>query len=159
VLFWQRSPPYRSAAIHLSRLACADSASLKNATLRSDFFSLSDCRDLLFNVQKTRHTLSHILAFVTDNDLTMIGFEVDPLTSCNYLEKFPDDVAMTNLMHWRQYETENPFTFVNMYNFWVQKKALINNRCLGGLQHTQSKRLPIFGAADSQFLKIGERTC
>lgn len=103
-------------------LACADSSSLKNVTLRSDFFGLSDCRDLLFNVQETRLTLPDISAFLTDNDLTLIGFEVDALTSCRYLEQFPDDIAVTNLMHWHQYETENPTTFFNMYNFWVQKK-------------------------------------
>jgi Tfp pilus assembly protein PilF/SAM-dependent methyltransferase len=102
--------------------ASADRSSLKSVTLITDFFSLSECRDLLFHVQETRHTLSDISAFVADNELTLIGFEVDPVTSRNYLEKFPDDIAMTNLMHWRQFETENPFTFRNMYNFWVQKK-------------------------------------
>jgi 2-polyprenyl-3-methyl-5-hydroxy-6-metoxy-1,4-benzoquinol methylase len=104
-------------------LACADNSSLKNVTLVPDFFSLSECRDLLFNVQETRLTLSGISAFVTDNNLSLIGFEVDPLTSCNYLQQFPDDVGMTNLTHWHQYETENPFTFISMYNFWVQKKC------------------------------------
>ena len=70
-----------------------------------------------------------ISAFLTDNDLTLIGFEVDALTSCRYLEQFPDDGAMTNLMHWHQYETEKPTTFFNMYNFsGFRKSTLINSR-------------------------------
>ena len=29
---------------------------------------------------------------------------------------------MTDLEQWHRYETDNPRTFVNMYQFWVQKK-------------------------------------
>jgi hypothetical protein len=28
---------------------------------------------------------------------------------------------MTNLDHWRQFETGQPDTFAGMYQFWVQK--------------------------------------
>ena len=29
---------------------------------------------------------------------------------------------MTDLAQWHRYETDNPRTFIQMYQFWVQKK-------------------------------------
>jgi tetratricopeptide (TPR) repeat protein/2-polyprenyl-3-methyl-5-hydroxy-6-metoxy-1,4-benzoquinol methylase len=116
---------YQSTADGIRRcrqeLLVSTESALKNITSISDFFSLSECRDLLFNVQETRHTLPDISAFIAENDLRLIGFEADPLTFRKYAEKFPDDIAMTNLAHWHQYEIDNPFTFISMYDFWVQK--------------------------------------
>ena len=40
-----------------------------------------------------------------------------------YRGRFPDDPAMTDLDNWHVFETENPLTFLNMYQFWLQKPA------------------------------------
>jgi len=30
---------------------------------------------------------------------------------------------MTNLDHWHRFESENPDTFIDMYEFWIQTPA------------------------------------
>lgn len=103
-------------------LDCAEGTSFKNATLTMDFFSLSECRDLLFHVQEHRLTLPEIASFIAANNLKFLGFELDPQTCRNYTRQFPGDVAMTDLSQWHRYETDNPRTFSGMYQFWVQRK-------------------------------------
>jgi SAM-dependent methyltransferase len=100
----------------------ADGTPLRNVTELADFFSLSECRDLLFHGQEHRLTLPRIAAFLAENDLQLLGFDVDPQTKRNYAKQFPDDVVMTDLALWHRYETDNPSAFAGMYQFWVQKK-------------------------------------
>jgi tetratricopeptide (TPR) repeat protein/2-polyprenyl-3-methyl-5-hydroxy-6-metoxy-1,4-benzoquinol methylase len=102
---------------------CTENASLSNVASFADFFSLSECRDLLFNVQEHRLTLPQIAAFLAENDLQLLGFDVDLQTRSAYAKQFPEDLAMTDLTLWHRYETDNPFAFAGMYQFWVQKKA------------------------------------
>ena len=86
-----------------------------------DFFSISECRDLLFHVQEHRMTLPQIKAFLAAHNLQFLGFELaDPLWR-DYGARFPADPARTDLDHWHEFETENPRTFTGMYQFWVQK--------------------------------------
>lgn len=89
----------------------------------SDFFSLSECRDLLFHVQEHRLTLPAIARFIDENGLKFLGFEIEPATIQRYAETFPQDFAGTDLARWQQFEEENPDTFSAMYQFWVQKRA------------------------------------
>jgi SAM-dependent methyltransferase len=102
-------------------LGSADGTPLKNVSRYSDFFTVSECRDLLFHVQEHQLTIPEIKAFLTDNNLTFLGFANAPAQA--YRACFPHDPAMTDLDHWHVFETENPKTFVNMYQFWVQKPA------------------------------------
>jgi tetratricopeptide (TPR) repeat protein/SAM-dependent methyltransferase len=103
-------------------LDCADGTLLKNVTAIADFFSVSGCRDLLFHIQEHRLNLPEIASFIAESDLRFLGFELDPRTRRNYGRRFPGDIAMTVLEQWHRYETDNPRTFINMYQFWVQKK-------------------------------------
>jgi hypothetical protein len=41
----------------------------------ADFFTMSECRDLLFHVQEHRHRLPEIARFIDDIDLQFLGFE------------------------------------------------------------------------------------
>ena len=86
-----------------------------------DFFSVSSCRDLLFHVQEHRMTLTGIEAFLRDNNLAFLGFEIDAVALFAYKRRFPDDRAATNLGQWQTFENENPDTFLRMYQFWIQK--------------------------------------
>jgi len=86
-----------------------------------DFYSTSACRDLLFHVQEHRLTLPQIGAFLRENKLTLLGFELDAPILAKYRAQFPDDPAMTDLANWHRFETGNPATFRGMYQFWVQK--------------------------------------
>jgi 2-polyprenyl-3-methyl-5-hydroxy-6-metoxy-1,4-benzoquinol methylase len=102
-------------------LSFPDDTPLKNMTNYSDFFNVGACRDLLFHVQEHQLTIPEIKAFLTDNNLAFLGFANPPAQA--YRARFPNDPAMTDLDRWHLFETENPKTFVNMYQFWVQKPA------------------------------------
>ncbi|MHC1710959.1 MAG: tetratricopeptide repeat protein [Solidesulfovibrio sp.] len=97
-----------------------DAATYGNIFL-DDFFSLSGCRDLLFHVQEHCLTLLDIKAFLTDNALQFIGFDIAPQVLDDYKLSFPEDHAATDLSNWHYYELEHPDTFMEMYQFWVQK--------------------------------------
>ena len=86
-----------------------------------DFFSISACRDLLFHVQEHRMTLTGIDAFLRDNNLAFLGFEIEGDILHAYKRRFPNDRAATNLDQWQIFENENPGTFASMYQFWTQK--------------------------------------
>ena len=93
-------------------------------TLQSpDFFSTSACRDLLFHVHEHRMTLNQIRAFLDENKLHLLGFEIESGILRAYQQKFPDDRAATNLEQWQSFENDNPDTFGNMYQFWIQKSC------------------------------------
>ena len=97
------------------------SANFGTTTKVQDFFSLSDCRDLLFHVQEHRMTLTGIDVFLRENNLVFLGFEIDDTVLNAYKLRFTGDHAATNLGQWQIFENENPDTFFGMYNLWVQK--------------------------------------
>jgi tetratricopeptide (TPR) repeat protein/SAM-dependent methyltransferase len=96
------------------------SAELQWLSEITDFYSTSECRDLLFHTQEHRLTLGQIESFLDEVSLQFIGFELDPRVLHQYRVAFPDDQSGTNLRYWAQFETENPDTFAGMYQFWVQ---------------------------------------
>jgi 2-polyprenyl-3-methyl-5-hydroxy-6-metoxy-1,4-benzoquinol methylase len=86
-----------------------------------DYFSMSECRDLLFHIQEHRLTIPAIQSFLRDNGLIFIGFKVSPAVRMKYASRFPGDRAMTNLDYWHAFEQDNPGTFLAMYQLWMQK--------------------------------------
>jgi tetratricopeptide (TPR) repeat protein len=86
-----------------------------------DFFSTSECRDLLFHVQERRVTIPQIKRFLAEQNLNFIGFELDGASRQAYRDRNPDDRTMTNLDRWHAFETERPVTFSAMYQFWAQR--------------------------------------
>jgi ubiquinone/menaquinone biosynthesis C-methylase UbiE len=86
-----------------------------------DFFSTSECRDLLFHVQERRLTIREIKRFLAEQNLSFIGFELDGATRKAYCDRNPADRMMTNLDRWHAFEVEFPATFSAMYQFWVQR--------------------------------------
>jgi len=87
-----------------------------------DFFSASECRDLLFHVQEHQLSLPEIKAFLVEHNLRLIGFDVEPRVARQYRTRFPEDRAMIDLDLWNIFETENPLTFAAMYQFFIQKQ-------------------------------------
>ena len=88
-----------------------------------DFFSLSDCRDLLFHVQEHRFTLPQIGAALQAFKLKFLGFELqDRRALRNFTTSHPSKSALTSLDLWHEFELENPDTFRGMYQFWCKKK-------------------------------------
>ena len=89
----------------------------------NDFYSTSDCRDLLFHVQEHRLTIPPIAAFLADNALDFIGFELEAGVASQYRAMYPNDAAMTDLASWDEFERHQPGAFSGMYQFWVQKRT------------------------------------
>jgi tetratricopeptide (TPR) repeat protein/2-polyprenyl-3-methyl-5-hydroxy-6-metoxy-1,4-benzoquinol methylase len=88
----------------------------------SDFFTLSNCRDLLFHVQEHRFTVPQIEEALNALGLKFMGFELKDMEVEGKFKKLysgPDDLLKLPL--WHAYEQENPNTFASMYNFWCQK--------------------------------------
>ena len=86
---------------------------MKPITSRFDFFSTSNCRDLMFHVQEHRLSLPAIKAFLAENDLQFLGFLISSRHQRRYAARFPDDPAMIDLDRWHMFETENPKTFLS----------------------------------------------
>lgn len=86
-----------------------------------DFYDMSGCRDLLFHVQEHRFAVPQLKVLIEKLQLVFIGFVLDAAVTEAYLSRFPDDPAMINLYNWHLFEVDNPDTFANMYQFWVQK--------------------------------------
>ena len=102
-------------------LALPPSAAAYGVTKSGDFYSTSGCRDLLFHVQEHQHTLPEIAAFLAEQRLQLLGFEIDPRVLMLYGEANPADPAMIDLAAWHRFETEHPAVFAGMYQFAVQK--------------------------------------
>ncbi len=49
----------------------------KPLTRSGDFYSISGCRDMLFNVMEHRFTIPEIAAFLNENGLSFLGFELE----------------------------------------------------------------------------------
>ena len=98
-------------------------AELQWLSKMSDFYSTSECRDLVFHVQEHRLTLGQIELFLSESGLDFIGFELDPKVLYQYRTRFSDDPAATSLRDWACFEADNPNTFAEMYQFCMQKPA------------------------------------
>jgi SAM-dependent methyltransferase len=95
---------------------------LASVTRFADFFSMSECRDLLFHVQEARMTIPAIQGFIARHDLRFIGFEFEPSAAQHYRNQFSaSGWSLTDLNRWHDVEAKFPDTFSGMYHFWVQK--------------------------------------
>jgi hypothetical protein len=91
----------------------------------NDFYSMSGCRDLLFNVMEHRFTIPEIAAFLNDNELSFLAFE--PFDDSTVIEKFRKQFAgaadEADLDQWHRFEADHPETFWGMYIFTAAKNA------------------------------------
>jgi 2-polyprenyl-3-methyl-5-hydroxy-6-metoxy-1,4-benzoquinol methylase len=89
----------------------------------TDFFSTSECRDLLFHVLEHRFTLPQIATFLAENNLKFLGFIAPAHVMMQFRARFPAPQHLCDLGCWQAFETANPDAFINMYNFWAQKQG------------------------------------
>ena len=108
------------------RAAREELAQAQMSVARSyDFFSTSECRDLLFHVQEQTFTIARIRTFLAAHELRFIGFTLSApaaTAAAEYVKRFPDDPGLSDLDHWEEFEPQWPDTFRGMYQFWVQKE-------------------------------------
>ena len=88
----------------------------------NDFYSLSNLRDLLFNVQEHRFTLPQIKDCISRLGLKFCGFEFDLPIEKDALNCYELEDSF-NLDKWAAYEQINPAIFAGMYQFWCQKTS------------------------------------
>ena len=87
-----------------------------------DFFSLSECRDLLFHVQEHRYTIPQIEEALEALKLRFLGFNLrNQEALLKFRKSHPSKQALTSLPLWHKFEPENPGTFGAMYQFWCKK--------------------------------------
>jgi tetratricopeptide (TPR) repeat protein/2-polyprenyl-3-methyl-5-hydroxy-6-metoxy-1,4-benzoquinol methylase len=101
-------------------IAAWDDRAAAEAILNSpDFYSVSNCRDLIFHTQEHGMTIPGIAQFLRENGLTFLGFDLNGDVLEAYRRRFPHDAAATNLDQWERFEADNPTIFAGMYHFWV----------------------------------------
>jgi SAM-dependent methyltransferase len=87
-----------------------------------DFYSLSECRDLIFHVQEHRFTLPRIEAALDTLKLKFLGFEMrDHAVLREFTKVYPHPGAAAQLPLWHEFESAHPDTFWGMYQFWCRK--------------------------------------
>jgi 2-polyprenyl-3-methyl-5-hydroxy-6-metoxy-1,4-benzoquinol methylase len=101
---------------------------LQSLTRGQDFYTTSECRDLLFHVQEHRIALPEIKSFLKANDLIFTGFILDPATAQRFAARYPERAALTDLDRWHGFETERPDTFAAMYRFQVLKRPMPDDK-------------------------------
>jgi 2-polyprenyl-3-methyl-5-hydroxy-6-metoxy-1,4-benzoquinol methylase len=95
---------------------------LASVTRFTDFFTTSECRDLLFHVQEARLSIPMLKNFITERGLKFLGFEFSLPILQQYRSHFASSGwTWTDLDRWHAFEMENTNTFSGMYQFWVQK--------------------------------------
>ena len=88
----------------------------------SDFYSLSELKDLLFHVQEHSFTIPQIQYCLSELGLNFCGFEANNIVlHFKRTNTGPGDPY--DLDKWQAYEEANPSTFSGMYQFWCQKIA------------------------------------
>lgn len=116
---------YRPVADDIRRcrvdiMAVADPL-LKSISRGNDFFTIGECRDLLFHVQEHRVALPAIKSFLMENGVEFRGFFLDVPVQQRFASRFPQAGAALDLDRWHTFETEAPDTFAGMYQFSVRK--------------------------------------
>mgnify|MGYP003386016056 CR=1 FL=1 len=88
----------------------------------SDFWTLSECRDLVFHVEEHRFTLLEIGAMLQACGLEFLGLQLErPLDRARFsAEKF-DPTAIRSVTAWHAFELHHPDTFGDTYRIWAKQ--------------------------------------
>jgi 2-polyprenyl-3-methyl-5-hydroxy-6-metoxy-1,4-benzoquinol methylase len=117
---------YRATAEDIRRFRQAlfeqSDADARRLAESPDFYSLSGCRDLLFNVREQHFSLPEIARTLDALQLVFVGFEIADEVKRRYRVDHPGDRALTDLGGWDAFESEHPETFRGMYQFWVRRR-------------------------------------
>jgi tetratricopeptide (TPR) repeat protein/SAM-dependent methyltransferase len=87
-----------------------------------DFYTLSNCRDLLFHVHEQNVTLDDIRDLLAEANLRFMGFEsADAALADAYRRRYPQDRAMRDLSRWQALQEARPEAFPTLYQFWCMR--------------------------------------
>ena len=86
-----------------------------------DFYSMQECRDLLFHAHELTFTLPRVEEILRSLKLDFLGFELpDPEIRRSFLSAHPQEGAERDLAAWHHFERRNPSTFAKLYQLWLQ---------------------------------------
>ncbi|MGE3142376.1 MAG: methyltransferase [Hyphomonadaceae bacterium] len=89
----------------------------------SDFWTTSDCRDLIFHVQEHRFTLLEIEAMLRGCGLEFLGLSLPtPGDRALFAAENPDPRAARALPAWHAFELRHPELFGDTYRIWAKKR-------------------------------------
>ena len=94
---------------------------LSNLSNFSDFYTMSECRDLCFHYQEHRFTIKQLEEILESYSCKFLGFLLSKAVKSLYGKDYPEDKTQTNLKNWARFEARYPNTFKGMYQFWVSK--------------------------------------
>jgi len=88
----------------------------------ADFFSTSNCRDLMFHAHEDSYTPLKLKAEIEDAGLFFLGFnELEERgVNAEYRKRFPRDPSMTDLSNWEELEKNQKYP-PEGYDFWCWK--------------------------------------
>lgn len=84
-----------------------------------DFWSLSECRDLLFHVKEHQFTWECIEQYCDDLGMTFLSVNVSESVTEAFVKLYGES-ALSNTQAWNAFEQRNPEVFGGMYNFWCK---------------------------------------
>jgi SAM-dependent methyltransferase len=92
-----------------------------------DFYSMSGCRDLIFNVMEHRFTIPDIATFLAEHRLSFLGFELPDRVMGEFCRQHGAadtalDLKTLDLKTWHDFERSNPNAFHPMYVFSITKQ-------------------------------------
>ncbi len=99
---------------------------LKYSTLKTledflDYYTMPECRDLLFHVQEHQYDLKQIAEMLDELGLELIKFYLPQSLINKYVQHYKDDPDARDLGNWAKWEARKPDTFAGMYRFWCRK--------------------------------------
>ncbi len=104
----------------MARSACPELRPLLSPA--SDFWTLSECRDLIFHVEEHRFTLLEVGAMLDGCGLGFLGLELArPLDRARFAADHPDRAALRDLSAWHAFENRYPDTFGDTYRIWARR--------------------------------------
>lgn len=86
-----------------------------------DYYSLPECRDLLFHVQESQYTIDRISEELGVLGLKYLDFYIDSDVKHKVQKKYKKEYEKDALSAWKKWEQDNPMTFIGMYRFWCEK--------------------------------------
>jgi hypothetical protein len=79
------------------------------------------CRDLCFHSQERCYSLIEIKKMITRFNLEFLGFTLSKELKDKFQSKHEDLESFKDLELWDKFESNNPNSFREMYQFWVRK--------------------------------------
>jgi SAM-dependent methyltransferase len=105
-------------------LARPDSDPIRQRLTESyDFYSISQCRDLVFHVEEHTFALPDLAGIFREHGLSVLQVEArGPRDLEAYRARFPTDSGAADLANWDVLERETPTMFSRMYVLWLFRR-------------------------------------